>query len=206
MCVSLCVWESVCCVHALPEVQDYFGSFFWSVCVCVSGSDVVDWLFHHVEGFADRREARKFASNLLKAGFIRHTVNKITFSEQCYYVFGDLSGSECFSMIPSAAGAGHVTSCSVSFAVCVDGMIVMGFVCVCDCRHGALIPAGTRRFERSVWSGHARASAPPGWGSMAQFPIPVSTLAPRLTPPSCRAGGQSSQWGWGHHHHHHQSS
>ncbi|MCI4377796.1 hypothetical protein PGIGA_G00207700 [Pangasianodon gigas] len=56
-------------------------------------SDVVDWLFHHVEGFADRREARKYASNLLKAGFIRHTVNKITFSEQCYYVFGDLSGN-----------------------------------------------------------------------------------------------------------------
>ncbi|CAI9535332.1 unnamed protein product [Staurois parvus] len=56
------------------------------------GSDVVDWLYHHVEGFQDRREARKFASNLLKAGFIRHTVNKITFSEQCYYIFGDLSG------------------------------------------------------------------------------------------------------------------
>uniref|UniRef100_A0A452GZT8 Dishevelled segment polarity protein 2 n=1 Tax=Gopherus agassizii TaxID=38772 RepID=A0A452GZT8_9SAUR len=56
------------------------------------GSDVVDWLYHHVEGFQDRREARKYASNLLKAGFIRHTVNKITFSEQCYYVFGDLRG------------------------------------------------------------------------------------------------------------------
>jgi len=59
-----------------------------------SGSDVVDWLFHHVEGFSDRREARKYASNLLKAGYIRHTVNKITFSEQCYYVFGDLCGSK----------------------------------------------------------------------------------------------------------------
>ncbi|TRY53948.1 hypothetical protein DNTS_029796 [Danionella cerebrum] len=57
------------------------------------GSDVVDWLFHHVEGYSDRREARKYASNLLKAGFIRHTVNKITFSEQCYYIFGDLSGT-----------------------------------------------------------------------------------------------------------------
>uniref|UniRef100_A0A670K355 Dishevelled segment polarity protein 2 n=1 Tax=Podarcis muralis TaxID=64176 RepID=A0A670K355_PODMU len=56
------------------------------------GSDVVDWLYHHVEGFQDRREARKYASNLLKAGFIRHTVNKITFSEQCYYIFGDFSG------------------------------------------------------------------------------------------------------------------
>uniref|UniRef100_A0A8C3IEV2 Dishevelled segment polarity protein 2 n=1 Tax=Chrysemys picta bellii TaxID=8478 RepID=A0A8C3IEV2_CHRPI len=54
------------------------------------GSDVVDWLYHHVEGFQDRREARKYASSLLRAGFIRHTVNKITFSEQCYYVFGDL--------------------------------------------------------------------------------------------------------------------
>ncbi|KAL7982985.1 hypothetical protein Chor_013591 [Crotalus horridus] len=58
------------------------------------GSDVVDWLYHHVEGFQDRREARKYASNLLKAGFIRHTVNKITFSEQCYYIFGDLSSCE----------------------------------------------------------------------------------------------------------------
>lgn len=71
----------------------------WSPVICVNafvstGSDVVDWLFHHVEGFSDRREARKYASNLLKAGFIRHTVNKITFSEQCYYIFGDLCGSK----------------------------------------------------------------------------------------------------------------
>ncbi|XP_071841124.1 segment polarity protein dishevelled homolog DVL-3-like isoform X5 [Apostichopus japonicus] len=57
------------------------------------GSDVVEWLFQHVEGFQDRRDARKYACNLLKANFIRHTVNKITFSEQCYYVFGDLCGN-----------------------------------------------------------------------------------------------------------------
>ncbi|XP_041035155.1 segment polarity protein dishevelled homolog DVL-3 [Cetorhinus maximus] len=57
------------------------------------GSDVVDWLYNHVEGFPDRREARKYASNLLKAGYIRHTVNKITFSEQCYYIFGNLCGN-----------------------------------------------------------------------------------------------------------------
>ncbi|XP_013397884.1 segment polarity protein dishevelled homolog DVL-3 isoform X2 [Lingula anatina] len=57
------------------------------------GSDLVDWLHQHIEGFADRRDARKYACNLLKAGFIRHTVNKITFSEQCYYIFGDLSGN-----------------------------------------------------------------------------------------------------------------
>lgn len=55
---------------------------------------MVDWLHRNVDGFIDRREARKYASNLLKAGFIRHTVNKVTFSEQCYYVFGDLCGGE----------------------------------------------------------------------------------------------------------------
>ena len=58
----------------------------------------MEWLFSHVEGFADRRDARKYACNLLKAGFIRHTVNKITFSEQCYYVFGDLSGGTFLSV------------------------------------------------------------------------------------------------------------
>ena len=60
------------------------------------GSDLVDWLHNHVDGFADRRDARKYACNLLKAGYIRHTVNKVTFSEQCYYIFGDLSaGTVC---------------------------------------------------------------------------------------------------------------
>ncbi|XP_054268021.1 segment polarity protein dishevelled homolog DVL-3 isoform X2 [Macrosteles quadrilineatus] len=60
------------------------------------GADVVDWLDTHVEGFVDRRDARKYASQMLKAGYIRHTVNKINFSEQCYYIFGELltTGSE----------------------------------------------------------------------------------------------------------------
>ncbi len=58
------------------------------------GSDLVDWLFRNVEGFPDRRDCRKYAANLLKFGLIRHTVNKSTFSEQCYYVFGDAAGSE----------------------------------------------------------------------------------------------------------------
>lgn len=57
------------------------------------GADVVDWLERNVDGFVDRRDARKYASHMLKAGYIRHTVNKITFSEQCYYVFGDLLSS-----------------------------------------------------------------------------------------------------------------
>eukprot|EP00096_Caligus_rogercresseyi_P011662 TRINITY_DN4666_c0_g1_i1.p1 TRINITY_DN4666_c0_g1~~TRINITY_DN4666_c0_g1_i1.p1 ORF type:complete len:654 (+),score=236.38 TRINITY_DN4666_c0_g1_i1:110-2071(+) len=52
------------------------------------GSDVVDWLFSQVSGFSDRREAKKYASQMLKNNFIKHAVNKSTFSEQCYYVFG----------------------------------------------------------------------------------------------------------------------
>lgn len=59
-----------------------------------AGADVVDWLYSHVEGFRERREARRYASSMLKRGFLRHTVNKVTFSEQCYYVFGDLCSSE----------------------------------------------------------------------------------------------------------------
>ncbi|CAG9132974.1 unnamed protein product [Plutella xylostella] len=54
------------------------------------GADVVDWILQHVAGVQDRRDARKYASHMLKAGLIRHTVNKITFSEQCYYVGGCL--------------------------------------------------------------------------------------------------------------------
>lgn len=54
------------------------------------GSDVVDWLYSHVQGFNERRDAKKYASQMMKQGFIRHTLNKNSFSEQCYYVFGDM--------------------------------------------------------------------------------------------------------------------
>lgn len=69
------------------------GSLPLTAC-CHAGADVVDWLYAHLEGFRERREARKYASSMLKRGFLRHTVNKVTFSEQCYYVFGDLCSSE----------------------------------------------------------------------------------------------------------------
>ena len=71
-----------------------------------AGSDVVDWLHNYVTGFADRREARKYAAHMLRAGFIRHTVNKNTFSEQCYYVFGDLCSGECW--VGREGGGGSV--------------------------------------------------------------------------------------------------
>lgn len=53
------------------------------------GSELVDWLHSKVEGLQDRRDARKYASSLVKNCYIKHTVNKASFSEQCYYVFGD---------------------------------------------------------------------------------------------------------------------
>uniref|UniRef100_A0A1I8F6C5 DEP domain-containing protein n=1 Tax=Macrostomum lignano TaxID=282301 RepID=A0A1I8F6C5_9PLAT len=58
------------------------------------GSDLVDWLYSRVEGFSERKEARKMALEMLKRGYIRHTVNKVSFSEQCYYVFGDCAGHQ----------------------------------------------------------------------------------------------------------------
>ncbi|KAF8568563.1 hypothetical protein P879_03956 [Paragonimus westermani] len=57
------------------------------------GSDLVDWLYGHVDGFSDRRDARRYAAEMLKYSYIRHTVNKSTFSEQCYYVFGDIAAA-----------------------------------------------------------------------------------------------------------------
>jgi len=65
------------------------------VCACprgwsVAGCDLVNWLHTHVQGLSDRREARKYATAMLHAGLIRHTVNKSTFSEQCYYTLGEL--------------------------------------------------------------------------------------------------------------------
>ena len=84
---------SVCSIFRICSGQN--GTTFMSICVftVVSGADVVDWLYSRVEGFKDRRDARKYASSLLKHGYLRHTVNKITFSEQCYYTFGDLCQS-----------------------------------------------------------------------------------------------------------------
>lgn len=53
------------------------------------GSSLVDWLLQNVDGLKSRKEARKYASDLLKERFIAHVVNKQVFTEQCYYVFGD---------------------------------------------------------------------------------------------------------------------
>ncbi|CAF3293262.1 unnamed protein product, partial [Rotaria sp. Silwood2] len=52
--------------------------------------DLVNWLFKNVPGFIKRYDARKYASTMLKAGYIDHPVHKSIFSEKCYYVFGDI--------------------------------------------------------------------------------------------------------------------
>lgn len=57
------------------------------------GSDLVNWILENVDGVNDRREARKFIANMLRRNYIKHTVNKLTFSEQCYYVIGEGDGS-----------------------------------------------------------------------------------------------------------------
>lgn len=49
----------------------------------------MNWILENVDGINDRREARKFIGNMLRKNYIRHTVNKLTFSENSYYQFGE---------------------------------------------------------------------------------------------------------------------
>lgn len=56
------------------------------------GSGVVEWLCTHVQGFADRKEAKKYASQMLKQGYLKSPVScskSMKFSEQCLYTFGE---------------------------------------------------------------------------------------------------------------------
>lgn len=53
------------------------------------GSDAVMWVLENVDGVNDRRDARRIVSSMLRANLIKHTVNKLTFSEHSYYVLGD---------------------------------------------------------------------------------------------------------------------
>lgn len=53
------------------------------------GADAVNWVLENVDDVNDRREARRLVSAMLRNNLIKHTVNKLTFSEQCYYVLSD---------------------------------------------------------------------------------------------------------------------
>ncbi|XP_030622954.1 segment polarity protein dishevelled homolog DVL-1 isoform X2 [Chanos chanos] len=97
-------------VMQLPDSGLEIRDRMWlkiTIANAVIGADVVDWLYSRVEGFKDRRDARKYASSLLKHGYLRHTVNKITFSEQCYYTFGDLcQNMASLNLNESSSGGG----------------------------------------------------------------------------------------------------
>lgn len=41
------------------------------------------------------QKARTYAAELLRQRLIAHVVNKITFTEQCYYVLGEQCAGEC---------------------------------------------------------------------------------------------------------------
>lgn len=59
------------------------------------GADAVSWVLANVDGIADRREARRIVSSMLRNNLIKHTVNKLTFSEQCYYVVVNDGNRQC---------------------------------------------------------------------------------------------------------------
>ena len=92
----------------------------------------MDWLNSNVEGFIDRRHSRKYAALMLKHNFIRHTVNKITFSEQCYYIFGDLKAAA------NSLPAGGLGERCVAFSLFLP-------LCWCQVSHVlSEIPVGVR--------------------------------------------------------------
>lgn len=51
------------------------------------GSNLVNWLERNVYGFNNYGEAKKFASRMLKDGFIRDPLSKKSFSSKSYYIF-----------------------------------------------------------------------------------------------------------------------
>lgn len=51
------------------------------------GSDLLAWLEKNVCGFTNVREAKKFASRMLKEGYIKDPISKKSFSSKSYYTF-----------------------------------------------------------------------------------------------------------------------
>lgn len=72
------------------------------------GSDAVNWVQANVDGISDRRDARRVVSSMLRNNLIKHVVNKLSFSEQCYYVLSDGSRQSEYYVGPymrNAAGS-----------------------------------------------------------------------------------------------------
>ena len=76
----------------IPIPMSFLGKYLFPVHIIIffySGSDLVEWLLDRIEGLRERKSARNYAADLLKLKYIAHVVNKVTFTEQCYYVLGD---------------------------------------------------------------------------------------------------------------------
>jgi len=61
------------------------------------GSDLVHWLYKHVDGFIDKQDAKEYACALLERGYIRHPIVGLLtrgFSKSCYYVFGRFNNND----------------------------------------------------------------------------------------------------------------
>ncbi|XP_068159957.1 segment polarity protein dishevelled [Drosophila tropicalis] len=71
------------------------------------GADAVNWVLENVEDVQDRREARRIVSAMLRSNYIKHTVNKLTFSEQCYYVVNEERNPNAMRLPPHAHSHAH---------------------------------------------------------------------------------------------------
>ena len=84
---STCVYWFRACTMALYKCRGFWGNN--TLVEKVSYSSIFDpkKYIYMIDILQDRKEARKYAVLMLKNKFIRDTVNKATFSEQCYYTF-----------------------------------------------------------------------------------------------------------------------
>lgn len=73
------------------------------------GRDLINWIMEHMSDIHSKKQAKAYASRLLAAGLIRHVVSKLTFTENCYYVFGDgILANDRNSTVTSGASGGTI--------------------------------------------------------------------------------------------------
>lgn len=86
--------ETICRAMQQPQSGLDIRDRLWLKIILKSsflGSDLVHWLYKHVDGFIDKQDAKEYACALLERGYIRHPVVGLLtrgFSKSCYYVFG----------------------------------------------------------------------------------------------------------------------
>ena len=92
--------ETICRAMQQPRAGLDIRDRLWLKIILKSsflGSDLVHWLYEHVDGFIDKQDAKDYASALLEHGYIRHPIVGLLtrgFSKSCYYVFGNLNHND----------------------------------------------------------------------------------------------------------------